>query len=157
MSKNILKSAKTYAKNLAKHAGRVAKRQEHVKDAIAGAAADGKRLRHTIERANRPARRKQAARLTEEGRQNYNNRDYTGAEETFRDAARTDPMYALAYTYLGHSLYQQGRMSEAIAAWRKAIEAEPGSRAANKAEKKIHHVEHSKESIVEMLQERLKK
>lgn len=52
-------------------------------------------------------------------------RRWPQAEERFRIAVAVFPAYAPAWSELGVALEQQGRVSEAIAAYRKASEADP--------------------------------
>ena len=55
----------------------------------------------------------------------HEQRDYTRATETLRQAIRLKPDYAPAYRTLGRVLRAQGKHDEAIAQYRKAIEVDP--------------------------------
>ncbi len=60
----------------------------------------------------------------------------------------SDDHYPWAHTYLGHALYQQGRVVEAIASWQRADEVVPHSDAAAMARKKIQNVGRSKQNVI---------
>ncbi len=157
MPKDLGLTARTYVKNLGKHVQRFVLRKESVRDALNGVSKDTKKVAHAFGKATETEHHKDAVQLVERGRRTYNNHDYERAEEVFRQAVMADHGYALAHTYLGHALYQQGRVKEAVASWRQAIAADPGSSAAIKAQKKIHHVERSAEKVVDSLAARLRK
>lgn len=52
-------------------------------------------------------------------------RDLAGAERHFRTAVRAWPWYAHAHNNLAATLYEQGRVQEAIAHWRRFLELAP--------------------------------
>jgi serine/threonine-protein kinase len=51
--------------------------------------------------------------------------DYRGAEAEFREAIRLQPDLAEAHSNLGNALFEQGKVTEAIAAYREAIRLQP--------------------------------
>lgn len=157
MSKKLVSKAKSYAKNITLHALRVAKRTETPRDAIKGLSRDTVKLKRAIKTATTPVSRKEAVDLTKAGREAYNHKNYKTAERIFREAIDVDPTYALAYTFLGHTMYKRGQTSSAVKFWNKAIEAEPNSPAAAKARKKIQHVEKSRLKTSSQISKRLRK
>ena len=156
MGKRFAASAKAYAKNLGKHVGRVVARRETAKEALAAVSKDSKKLGHALRKKEPRAGRKQAMRLVKEARQAYNEKNYSYAEELLRRAVRWDTGSALAHTYLGHALYQQGRIREAVLAWQQAIEADPISDAASKARRKLQHVSTKGHALLGEMAERVR-
>jgi tetratricopeptide (TPR) repeat protein len=51
---------------------------------------------------------------------------WTAAEASYREVVRIDPANAKAQTNLGSALHVQGRIDEAVACYRKALQLEPG-------------------------------
>jgi small glutamine-rich tetratricopeptide repeat-containing protein alpha len=51
---------------------------------------------------------------------------YQQAEEIFRRLIEIDPAAAGAHRSLGNVLYLQGRIQEAVDAWQRALEINPG-------------------------------
>lgn len=80
---------------------------------------------------------KQAARHLENGREYYNKKRYKKALKYFQKAAATDGRYGLAYYYLGLALYKTDRPKGARSAWRRAIDVDPESEAADRAREKL--------------------
>ena len=149
MSKGILRSVKTYAKNIGKHVGSIATRKESPIKAASALLRDTKKLKRAAvgKKKGRSGDRRSATRLVKDGRRSYNATDYEKAEEKFRSAIVADKSYALAYTYLGHSLYKQGKMRDAASYWRMAIQTEPDSEAATNAMKKLKLLDKQKEEV----------
>ncbi len=71
------------------------------------------------------------------------------AEELFSRAVRLDPKYALAHYYHGLAQYKLDKHKDALAAWKKSMEAEPSSSAAYKAEKKINHIKRKLDVVID--------
>jgi len=148
MSKGILRSVKTYAKNIGKHVGSIATRKESPVKAASALLRDTKKLkRAAMGKGEKTGDRRSATRLVKDGRAAYNAGGYEKAEEKFRSAIVADKTYALAYTYLGHSLYKQGRTSDAASYWRMAIQTEPDSEAASKAMNKLKLLDKQKDDL----------
>jgi len=84
--------------------------------------------------------RKRAIQTVKRGMKAFNAKQYADAEELFRRAISRDPTYARAHAYLGNTLYKGKRQMEAMCAWQKAIEVEPGSDAADMAQEKIQRI-----------------
>ena len=156
MTKKLVSSAKSYAKNVTKHVLRVASRSETTRDALDGVLKDTKKLKRSFRDPSTTKAREQAIRMTRNGRVAYNSKSYTEAEKFFKEAIEIDSTYALGYTYLGHTKYKQGQHVDAVKFWKKAIDAEPNSPAAAKARKKIQHVERLQTSVSEELEKRLR-
>lgn len=145
MAKGLFSTAKTYAKNAGIHFGRVITFREKPGDALKAMRRDARKVSYSITKGKTavPGNRRAASKLLEDGRQAYNGGNYSKAEDYFRRAIIEDETYGWAHTYLGHALYKQSRLTEAVAAWRGAAEVDPESDAARKARKKIQHVERS--------------
>lgn len=141
MSKNIGKTIRTFGHNVMAHTKRIVRGQEGLRDAVQDIADDAKKLGKTVQQAARTPERSRAQELTSRGRKHYNEKNYTRAQEYFTSAMKNDPTYALAITYLGHTLYKLGEQREAVQMWRRAIMTDPSSEAASKAEAKIRKVE----------------
>lgn len=151
MGKDFGESAKVFAKNLALRTHRVITRRQTLLDAVRGIVEDAQKLRRSI--VGHQGNRRDASHQVRRGRRYYNAGKYDAAEEAFRNAITLDKGYALAYTYLGHTLYRQGRIAEAVTYWERAIEAEPTSNAAGKARQKIQHVRKDRTKLTEWLDE----
>lgn len=156
MSKSLFTSAKTFVKNVGRHARRIFARQEKASEAWADLRNDARKLKKVASKASMTSQQKESAELTSEGRHAYNAKDYAKAEEFFRQALRTDSENCLAQTYLGHTLYKLGRGGEAAAAWKRAINMAPGSEAAEKARQKLQYLEQRKADVVKQLEDRMK-
>lgn len=154
--KTFISGAVTYVRNVGKHIQRVATREEGAGEAVAGLSRDAKKLARLSTKKESSSGHKRAKALAKKGREAYNNGSYKEAEQLFHDAVLEDAHYALAYLHMGDACYQLSNYSEAIAAWRHAIAADPGSDAAAKAQAKLHRVEASKERTVRELQDRLR-
>lgn len=140
MRKGFVSSTKSYAKNLAAHVRHVVTRKETPGEALTRIKSDSKKLKRSLTSSDSSDSHKDAIRLVKRGRARYNAHDYEEAEECFQSAIAEDPDYALALTYLGHTLYQMRRTNEAMAAWQRAYLVDPTSRAGLKALKKLRHV-----------------
>ena len=92
---------------------------------------------------------KEASSNLERGRKFYNQKNFLKAEELFARAARLDPGYALAHYYHGLAWYKLDKHNEAVACWKKSMEADPGSSAAYKAEKKINYVKRKLTGVID--------
>lgn len=137
MAGKRFKTTKTYFKNLVKHAKWVITRDESIGEAIQGIRKDSKKLAKTVKAGALSTSGKTARKLTEEARYAYNEHRYDAAEELLRTAIVEDAKYALAYTYLGHTLYKQKKVEEAVRYWTKATVIDPDSEAARRAQRKI--------------------
>jgi tetratricopeptide (TPR) repeat protein len=148
MDKHLAKTAKTLLKNVGKHAKRVILGRESVRDAVGGISGDAGRLKRVAKGAKAPGDHQFAAQLVEKGRRAFNEKDYERAERHFLDALVEDPRYALAYTYLGSTYYHLQRIREAALMWTKAIEIDPHSDAASKAEQRLRRVQMRKKAVI---------
>ncbi|MBM3290341.1 MAG: hypothetical protein FJY92_09335, partial [Candidatus Hydrogenedentes bacterium] len=148
MDRHIAKTAKTLLKNVGIHVKRVIAGRESLRDAMDGISGDADRLQRVAKGARAPGDHKRAAEYVEKGRRAYNEKDFAKAEDYFHRAIIEDPRYALAYTYLGSAYYQMQRISEATGMWMKAIEIDPGSDAATRAQQRLRRVQQRKEAVV---------
>jgi len=137
MANKRIKTTKTYLKNMVKHAKWIITRNETVGEAIEGIRKDSKKLAKTVATGKTSAGGKTARKLTEEARHAYNEHRYESAEELLRTAIIEDPKYALALTYLGHTLYKQKKVEDAVQYWTKATIVDPDSDAASRAHRKL--------------------
>ena len=137
MTGKRIKTTKTYLKNLMKHAKWIITRDESVGEAIEIIRKDSKKLAKTVSTGAPSTGGKTARKLTEEARHAYNEHRYESAEELLRTAIVEDPKYALAFTYLGHTLYKQKKIEEAVRYWTKATIVDPESDAAARAHRKL--------------------
>ena len=156
MAKGFLASAKSYMKNLSKRAGRVATGAESPKTALGGFTRDTAKLKRSLGKSKTTKDTRRATDMTRKGQRAYNEKDYAEAEECFRHALTYDAEYLPAQLYLGHALYQLGRLEDALRAWERVIECDAASKEAIRAQRKIHHVEKSRADVIEHLRTRLK-
>ncbi len=156
MPRSVFKDLKTFTKNISRHAEKVFRRRESMRDALAGVASDTKKLGKHASSKKTAEHRKAAMKLVKQGREAYNARNDTLAESLFRDAVIADETCALAHAYLGHALYRQGRTTEAENAWRRATMVEPGSDGADKAFRSLQRLDKKKKSYNEYLDDRLR-
>lgn len=147
----------TFLKNLWAHVKRITTRREHVREALDAIRADVRKLAKAFEAPDSAERRRRARTHLRAGRERYNNRDYAAAETFFREALLEDPRCTLAATYLGHTLFQCGRLSEAKAAWTRAYDQEPNSDAGQKALAKLRLAEKQGSDVVAEMQERVER
>lgn len=98
-----------------------------------------KRLRPAEAKAFEDHRRARA--WLEKGRRAYNKKHYNSAIDAFHTAIEYDPHEALGPYFLGLAYYKQQKTNEAVAAWRRAVDADPDSEAAEKARRKIDYVQ----------------
>jgi tetratricopeptide (TPR) repeat protein len=150
MGKKIFGRAATYAKNMGIHVSRLIHREETAGDALGRVARDTKKLGRALVGKKEPSGDHQdAARLVKDGRDAYNAHNYQVAEEKFRSAIVIDKNYALGYTYLGHTLFKQGRTREATGYWRQAVQLDPDSKAGAKAMQKLRMMDKKREAVNE--------
>lgn len=154
--KSIFHGAVTYVRNVGRHLLRVVTREEGAREALAGVSRDAKKLARLAHKSEGSPGHKRAKELVKKGREAYNSQSYKEAEQYFHDAVLEDGHYALAYLHMGNACYQQSKYNDAIAAWRQAIAADPGSDAAAKAQAKLMRIDASKERTVQELQDRLR-
>ncbi len=158
MPKNLFTNARSYAKNVGKHVGRIATRSESVREAVTGVSRDTLKMKRALSGDKQSkVDRKRATQFLKRGREEYNHRRYEQAETYFRQAIFHDPKAVLAHLYLGHSLYKLGHHDKAVRSWEQVIENEPGSAEATKAKRKIRHVEKRREDVVKQLATRIKR
>ncbi len=122
--------------------------------ALQGVTKDSKKLSQSVAGSLKGEDHERARKLVRQGRQAYNDRRYAAAEDDFREAIITDPSYAMAYTLLGHTLYQLGRAKEAESYWRRAVDVDPKSEAADKARRKLGMLENQKGTLKRWMQDR---
>lgn len=157
MIANRVRHAVTFLRNLWVHAKRVSINRESAREAFAGIRNDARKLAKTFETPDSADRRRRARASLRAGCNSYNAGDYAGAEARFREALSEDPRCTLAATYLGHTLFQCGRLTEAKAAWKRAHDLDPESDAGQKALAKLRHAEGQGRDVATELQERVER
>ncbi|MCC6699609.1 MAG: tetratricopeptide repeat protein [Candidatus Hydrogenedentes bacterium] len=155
MRDHVVRTARTYVKNFFLHAKRMLFFQETFREAWEGISGDSSKLARAVKGSRKQGDHHLAARLVEKGRKAYNSKRYEAAEGYFRKAILEDTKYALAYSYLGSTMYKQEKLREAILYWTKAIEAEPGSDAATRAERSLKRVSMQKQEVITALEDRI--
>ncbi|HNR33935.1 MAG TPA: tetratricopeptide repeat protein [Candidatus Hydrogenedentes bacterium] len=141
-------------KNLWVRAKRVAMGRESLPTALEGMRDDARKWAKTFEAPESADRRRRARALLRAGRACYNAGDFAGAEDRFREALTEDPRCALAATYLGHTLFRCGRLSEAKTAWKQAHDLDPDSEAGQKAMAALRGAEGQSRNVLAEMQER---
>lgn len=154
MPKPILSAARTFVKNLVKHTELVIGKGESAQEAIKAINKDARKLKHMAVDGEDRKDHKSALRLVEKGRKAYNAKDYTLADDYFRRALEADSKCSLAYTYLGHTMYQLNRQQEAVTFWQRAIAVAPDSEGAVKARQKLQIIEKKKQDVLKELEGR---
>jgi Tfp pilus assembly protein PilF len=157
MATTQVQSMSTFLKNLWVHAKRVLTNRENFREAVAGIRADAGKLAKAFEAPQSAQRRRHARSLLRAGRDSYNGGDYPTAEARFREALSEDPRCTLAITYLGHTLFQCGRLTEAKAAWKRAHDQDPNSDAGQKALAKLRYADGQGRDVVTQMQERVER
>ena len=150
MAKGFFSSAKTYTKNLGIQTGRVLTGQANLSDAGKQLGSDTRKLVQSVGASSKDYH-PESKELVDKARKCYNEKQYEKAEENFRMALVFDDKNPWAYCYLGNTYYKQGRRDEALTCWRRAIELEPGSKAAEKARSGIDVVERSQAKVTSEL------
>ncbi len=98
---------------------------------------------------------KEAVAFLERGRKVYNAKNYSVAEELFRQAVSADEAYSKAHYYLGLALYKQSDSQAAVRAWTRATEVDPTGTMGLKAARKLNYVKRGLSRTIEELQGRL--
>lgn len=101
-------------------------------------------------------RHKEAVAILEKGRKAYNAKNYSRAEEYFRQAILTDESYSKAHYYLGLALYKLNDSQGAVRAWTRATEVDPGGSMGLKAERKLSYAKRGVNRTIEELKNRVK-
>ncbi len=156
MAKGTMGSLSTFLRNMGTHVGRVLTGRERVGEAVARVRGDSAKLK---ERLVAPAvdtkRHREAVHQVKKGRHYYNKHEYGRAEKCFRQAIECDPRYALAYTYLGHTMYHLGDTTKAVTAWERACALDPTSEAGMKAQEKLLHMKKQENEVISQLRARM--
>ncbi len=156
MGRSVTASLVTFAKNLRYHAKGLFSRKETPKKAFQGVTKDARKLAKSFTYdEDEEAKHRRVRKLINKGRKVYNAHGYKESEHYFRKAIHEDNRNAWAHAYLAYSLYQQGRFKDAAAYWKRAIEIDPDSEAARKAEQKLRAVERRTSETVAELEDRL--
>ncbi len=157
MSKTPKDRFRTFFHNVKYHLRRVLKRKERPMEAFQGVRNDVRKLNRALhEEEGEREGAERAHKLVKKGRRRFNEKKYHEAEGLFRTAIETHYKNTWAHTYLGHSLYHQGRHDEALESWKTADRIDPDSEAASKARKNIQLIERRASSAVSELEQRLR-
>ena len=155
MSIPVVKRTRQYLKHLGKHLRKVFRRKESAKDAVSGIAKDTAEYAQKVLRRAPSHDHKLAAKTVQRGVDQYNERRYAEAIESFRQALDYDQNYGRAYLYLGNALYQDGQEQPARFAWKRATEVDPTSESAVSAMRKLEKFEIDAKSTVSYLEDRM--
>jgi len=157
MALGVIRTTTRFVKNVFLHVRCVVTRKETLHAAWADLRNDAHKV-HAIASAQTEGakRHREAAKLTEAGRKRFNKGAYVKAEQLFRSAILEDPQYALPLTYLGNALQKQGKATEAVAAWERAVKLDPHSEGGRKAEKSIRHYRRHEAEVLETLEMRVR-
>lgn len=156
MSRSLLQDLKTLVKNVFKRLRFVLSRRKTVRRALSGVVSDVKKLRVHVGAQHATERRKAALKYVKQGRTAYNAKNDAHAEKMFREAVAVDETCALAYAYLGNSLYRQGRTDDAEVSWRRATMVEPASEGAEKALHSLQRLARKKKAYMDQLDDKLR-
>jgi len=100
---------------------------------------------------------KEAVAILEKGRKVYNAKNYSRAEEIFRQAVLTDESYSKAHYFLGLALYKQNDSQAAVRSWTRATEVDPTGSMGLKAARKLNYVKRGLSRTIDELQNRAPK
>lgn len=100
---------------------------------------------------------KEAVTILEKGRKAYNAKNYSRAEELFRQAVLTDESYSKAHYFLGLSLYKQNDSQAAVRSWTRATEVDPTGSMGLKAARKLNYVKRGMSRTIRELESRVTK
>lgn len=157
MALGIIATATRFAKNVFLHMRCVVTRKESLREAWADVRADAHKVRAMASAQTDGAKKHhESAKLTEAGRRSFNAGAYAKAEELFRAAVLADPQYALPLAYLGNAMQKQGKTTEALGAWERALKLDPHSEGGLKAEKNLRRYRNREAAVVETLETRIR-
>ncbi len=137
------------------HIRRYLRAEEGAREALAGVRKETRRFIRKAWRGPATESHKDAVRYTQLGIAHYNAGEYADAEERFRRAVEMDPKYARAHYDLGNTCYKRGHLTEAVTAWREAIDAAPRSEIADSAREKLLLMGHGKDGLVDTIKEQM--
>lgn len=153
MRKSIRAQLGEYRATVTGHVQKLIRREEKPKELLTQCIAGVRKLAHEIAKSPPTEERKSAIRYVKRGVQEYNAKRYDDAVHSFRKALSFDANYARAHTYLGNALYKRGHVTEAVSAWQKAVEVDPESEAAAKAQSKLLRFGAGAENILSHMKE----
>ncbi len=157
MSKTPKERFRTFFHNVKYHLRYVLTRKERPMEAFQSMRNDARKLNRALhEQEGEHEAAKRAHKLVKKGRRRFNEKKYHEAEGLFRTAIEAYDKNPWAHTFLGHSLYHQGRHDEALQSWKTADRIDPDSEAASKARKNIQLVERRASSAVSELEQRIR-
>ncbi|MFP4502154.1 MAG: hypothetical protein ACLFTT_14225 [Candidatus Hydrogenedentota bacterium] len=137
MAKSTSERLRHYRHAVARHVRAAIRREEPLKQAANGVVVDTRKLVNKLRGKHEIDSRHKAKAYVSEGAQAYKKQNFARAEASFRKAVELDAHYALAWLYLGNTLYKRNCTTQAVEAWHKATAAEPHSEAAETAAKRL--------------------
>ena len=140
MARSLKERLQEYVLDLRTHAERLEKGEVRPGVFFQAFFVETRKLVYRASKGDTTNGRKEAIDFVKRGMVDFNEKRYKEAEGHFCRAIDKDANYGRAHAYLGNALYKQKRISEAIAAWNKAIEVEPNSDAADLAKAKLQKV-----------------
>jgi tetratricopeptide (TPR) repeat protein len=153
MAKTVSERLREYGREVGEHLSKVAKREESLQDAGAEVTRGTRKLVRTLLKRPTPENRKIAFHYLKKGVEQYNVQNYADAERYFRKSIAKDETFARAHYFLGNALFKKGLLTEAVGAWRRAMEADPGSEESGMAKEKLLKLGQGKEGIMESMRE----
>ena len=130
---------KELLQDLQRYAARLWRRAKRLRPAEAKAFEDRQRARAWLEK----------------GRRAYNKKHFNHAIDAFHTAIEYNPHESLGHYFLGLAYYKQQKTNEALAAWRRAVDSDPDSEAADKARRKIEYVQSHMTRVADELKRRI--
>ena len=100
----------------------------------------GKRLSRNARRRLSHQQMETVQTCIDRGRELYNSRSYSAAIEQFRQAVTIDPYNQRAFYFLANACYKANERNLAVAYWEQCVSANPLTRFASLAKRKIQHV-----------------
>ncbi|HNR32380.1 MAG TPA: tetratricopeptide repeat protein [Candidatus Hydrogenedentes bacterium] len=155
MAKTRKERLREYGSNVAGQLRRALRREVAPADAVKTLYHDTRHLAKRMLRGEQTKERKRAKQFLQQGVEAYNSRCYDRAHSLFDKALYHDGHFALAWAYMGNAHYKLGHYGEAVQAWQKAVEVEPGSRGAAMAKEKLAKVGTGNEGVFAAIKDQM--
>lgn len=156
MPKTRKERLQEYRREMRLHVRQVWRREVSFLAAVKAMVEDTRHVARRVLRGEQPAGRRRAKQYLQQGVQAYNAGRYDRAQALFDNAINADDHFALAWVYMGNARYKMSRLTEAVQAWQKALEVEPGSKGAEMAREKLERVVHGREGAADAYKEQLR-
>lgn len=157
MARTVFRKIQDFEGDVARHVRRWLRHDEAPTEMITGVAKDARKFWYRLRKSAPDHARKEAIHHVKKGMEAYNLQCYDRAETHFRRALYNDADYARAHTYLANTLYKEGRLTDAVVHWNRAIECEPHSDAADMARERLSQLGSGEGGIRANLEEQMKR